>query len=128
MHSLSWVDERGHTHTHIHTHTHTHTHTQTYNPDAYTRLILDILRGQQSTFVRDDELRASWRIWTPLLHAIDKGQIDPIPYRYGSRGPPEADELARSVGFEYHGKYRWKSPTASAAAAAAAHGHQHAKI
>jgi glucose-6-phosphate 1-dehydrogenase len=47
---------------------------QTYNPDAYTRLLLDIMRGQQSTFVRDDELRASWRIWTPLLHAVDRGE------------------------------------------------------
>lgn len=98
--------------------------TQTYNPDAYTRLILDILRGQQSTFVRNDELRASWRIWTPLLHAIDQGQVQPVPYRYGSRGPPEADDLARTAGFVYHGKYRWKSPHV----AAQQHQQQQAKI
>jgi glucose-6-phosphate 1-dehydrogenase len=60
--------------------------------------------------VRNDELRASWKIWTPLLHAIDAGKIDPVPYTYGSRGPPEADDLARSAGFVYSGRYKWKSP------------------
>ncbi|GAB5034319.1 glucose-6-phosphate dehydrogenase [Nannochloropsis oceanica] len=84
----------------------------TYNPEAYTRLLLDILRGQQSTFVRNDELLASWKIWTPLLHAIEQGKIQPIPYAYGSRGPAEADELAKKVGFVYSGRYTWMSPAA----------------
>jgi hypothetical protein len=29
--------------------------------DAYTRLILEVIRGRQATFVRDDELRAAWK-------------------------------------------------------------------
>ena len=41
------------------------------NPDAYTRLILDVLRGKQSGFVRDDELQAAWTIFTPLLEQLD---------------------------------------------------------
>ena len=45
---------------------------QMKNPDAYTRLILDVLRGKQSGFVRDDELDAAWNIFTPLLHQIDQ--------------------------------------------------------
>jgi hypothetical protein len=40
-------------------------------PDAYSRLLLDVLRGEQAQFVRDDELAAAWDIFTPLLHAID---------------------------------------------------------
>ncbi len=36
-------------------------------PAAYTRLILDALSGDQSLFVREDELRESWRIVTPVL-------------------------------------------------------------
>jgi hypothetical protein len=36
----------------------------TYNPDAYTRLVLEALRGNQSTFVRNDEVCVlKWWIW-----------------------------------------------------------------
>jgi len=61
------------------------------NPDAYTRLILDVLRGRSATFVREDELRRSWEIWTPLLHKIERENIQPVIYKQGSRGPVEAD-------------------------------------
>lgn len=61
------------------------------NPDAYTRLILDVLRGRSATFVREDELRRSWEIWTPLLHKIERENIQPLIYKQGSRGPVEAD-------------------------------------
>lgn len=76
--------------------------------DAYTRLILEVIRGRQATFVRDDELKASWAIFTPLLHQIDADKIKPIPYEYGSRGPPESDQLTEKVGYHYHGgNYTW---------------------
>ncbi len=78
-------------------------------PDAYTRLILDTLRGQQATFVRSDELRAAWKIFTPLLHQIEREKIKPIPYKFGSRGPAESDELIAKLGYEYHGgSYQWQ--------------------
>jgi glucose-6-phosphate 1-dehydrogenase len=57
------------------------------NPDAYTRLLLDVMRGKQGSFVRDDELRYSWEIFTPLLHAIEDTQVRPMPYKFGSSGP-----------------------------------------
>ena len=77
--------------------------------DAYTRLILEVIRGRQATFVRDDELQASWDIFTPLLHQIEKDKIRPIPYAYGSRGPPESDDLIARLGYHYHGgTYQWK--------------------
>ncbi len=70
------------------------------NPDAYTRLILDVLRGRSATFVREDELRRSWEIWTPLLHKIENENIRPITYKRGSRGPPEADDfIAKKAGY-----------------------------
>jgi glucose-6-phosphate 1-dehydrogenase len=75
--------------------------------DAYTRLILEVIRGRQATFVRDDELKAAWAIFTPLLHQIDKEKIKPIPYEYGGRGPAEADKLAEKVGYSYRGNYTW---------------------
>lgn len=72
--------------------------------DAYTRLILEVIRGRQSTFVRDDELEAAWAIFTPLLHRIENEQIKPIPYDFGSRGPPASDQLLKNRGYyEYHG-------------------------
>lgn len=78
-------------------------------PDAYTRLILDVLRGKQATFVRDDELKAAWRIFTPLLHQIESDKIQPLPYAFGSRGPEESDQLLAKVGFRYHsGQYKWR--------------------
>ena len=68
------------------------------NPDAYTRLILDVLQGKQMAFVRDDELRRAWEIFTPLLHAIDDTNVRPIVYKQGSRGPSEADDFIAKVG------------------------------
>ncbi|XP_036959415.1 glucose-6-phosphate 1-dehydrogenase isoform X2 [Acanthopagrus latus] len=79
-------------------------------PDAYERLILDVFCGSQMHFVRSDELREAWRIFTPLLHHIDKEKPKPIPYKYGSRGPTEADDLAKRVGFRYEGTYKWVNP------------------
>ncbi|XP_008316373.1 glucose-6-phosphate 1-dehydrogenase isoform X2 [Cynoglossus semilaevis] len=79
-------------------------------PDAYERLILDVFCGNQMHFVRSDELREAWRIFTPLLHQIEREKTQPIPYIYGSRGPTEADDLTRRVGFRYEGKYKWVKP------------------
>lgn len=78
-------------------------------PEAYTRLILDVLRGKQAAFVRDDELRAAWRIFTPLLHEIETKKIQPIKYPFGSRGPMESDRLLETMGYRYHrGSYQWE--------------------
>ncbi|KAJ8397014.1 hypothetical protein AAFF_G00010680 [Aldrovandia affinis] len=79
-------------------------------PDAYERLILDVFCGSQMHFVRSDELREAWRIFTPLLHQIDRERTPPIPYPYGSRGPAEADEMVKKVGFRYEGTYKWVNP------------------
>ena len=68
------------------------------NPDAYTRMMRNVLEGNQATFVRSDELREAWQIFTPLLQSIEKGELEPLPYEYGSRGPKEADNMAVSIG------------------------------
>ncbi|KAK8716981.1 hypothetical protein V6N13_044267 [Hibiscus sabdariffa] len=76
-------------------------------PEAYERLILDTIRGDQQHFVRRDELKAAWEIFTPLLHRIDNGEMKPIPYQTGSRGPAEADELSAKAGYvQTHGFYK----------------------
>ncbi|XP_037933122.1 glucose-6-phosphate 1-dehydrogenase [Teleopsis dalmanni] len=78
-----------------------------YLPDAYERLILDVFCGSQMHFVRSDELHEAWRIFTPILHEIEKQRIKPIPYLYGSRGPKEADRKCEENNFKYYGSYKW---------------------
>lgn len=58
--------------------------------DAYQTLILDILEGDQTLFVRADEVEASWRIFDPLL---ELGR-QPIKYSAGTWGPPALDQGA----------------------------------
>ena len=97
-----------------------------YNPDAYTRLLLEALRGNQQAFVRTDELLTAWKIFTPLLHEIEKathtpGEVSPetllkarpIPYRFGSRGPAEGDAFIEQAGMmHYRGGYVWNKDSA----------------
>lgn len=42
-------------------------------------LILDAFKGDHSNFVRDDELDIAWKIFTPLLHHIDR--TSPLSHR-----------------------------------------------
>ncbi|KAI7857716.1 glucose-6-phosphate dehydrogenase [Circinella umbellata] len=78
-------------------------------PDAYEGLILDILRSDHANFVRDDELDAAWRIFTPLLHKIERDRIEPKPYPYGSRGPKELDDFVKKYGVVRRSdvEYQW---------------------
>ncbi|KAF9412437.1 Glucose-6-phosphate 1-dehydrogenase [Podila epigama] len=69
-------------------------------PEAYESLILDALNGDHSNFVRDDELDAAWKIFTPILKTIDAGGVDPVPYAYGSRGPTGVAEFVRKHGYK----------------------------
>lgn len=80
-------------------------------PEAYERLILDTIRGDQQHFVRRDELKAAWEIFTPLLHRIDDGEMKPLPYKPGSRGPQQADELLERAGYVQTHGYIWIPPT-----------------
>jgi glucose-6-phosphate 1-dehydrogenase len=76
-------------------------------PDAYERLILDVVTGDHSNFVRGDELEAAWNLFTPLLDEIEASSVKPHPYSFGTRGPVESDELIKSVGFERTTAYHW---------------------
>jgi glucose-6-phosphate 1-dehydrogenase len=67
-------------------------------PDAYESLLLDVIRGDKSLFIRKDELAAAWNIFTPALHQLEADGIAPEPYAFGSRGPAAADALAKKYG------------------------------
>ena len=72
-------------------------------PEAYERLLLEVLAADHSNFVSAHELQASWHIFTPILKELAEKQIKPEPYAYGSRGPPLADELAHRFGMTKFG-------------------------
>jgi len=77
-------------------------------PDAYERLILEVIRGDHNLFVRSDELEAAWKIFTPILHKLEKEKVKPELYEFGSRGPVSSDELAKAAGFIRTEGYEWK--------------------
>ncbi len=62
-------------------------------PDAYESLILDVIQGDQSLFIRSDELEAAWDIFTPALHTLEQQAIEPETYKFGSHGPTAARRL-----------------------------------
>ena len=57
-------------------------------PDAYETLLADVIEGDQTLFVRADEVEASWSLYEPLL---DRTDID--PYAAGTDGPESAKRL-----------------------------------
>ncbi|EDQ89624.1 uncharacterized protein MONBRDRAFT_32291 [Monosiga brevicollis MX1] len=75
-------------------------------PSAYERLIVSAIKGNSANFVRSDELEQAWRIFTPILHDIDAGKVKPKTYKFGSRGPSEADDLVKKHNFSY-AAYEW---------------------
>lgn len=56
-------------------------------PDAYECLLLDVIEGDKSLFIRSDELEAAWDVFTPALHELERCGARPLPYAFGSRGP-----------------------------------------
>ncbi|XP_059059324.1 glucose-6-phosphate 1-dehydrogenase [Achroia grisella] len=79
-------------------------------PDAYERLILDVFTGTQMHFVRNDELKEAWRIFTPVLQLLEEQRLKPLSYVFGSRGPLQADTKLLEYDFKYSGSYKWKKP------------------
>ena len=57
-------------------------------PDAYQTLILDVMEGDQTLFVRADEVEASWKLYDPLLDY----HPEPYPYAAGTWGPATLDQ------------------------------------
>lgn len=76
------------------------TYHQTRIADAYENLLLDVVRGDRSLFIRDDELQAAWDIFTPALQALEAEGVVPQPYAFGSAGPDAVDGLAARFGIE----------------------------
>ncbi|WP_460273685.1 glucose-6-phosphate dehydrogenase [Celeribacter sp. ULVN23_4] len=58
--------------------------------DAYERLIMDVIRGNQTLFMRGDEVEAAWTWTDPLIESWETRGDVPKPYEAYSSGPEEA--------------------------------------
>ena len=69
-------------------------------PDAYQRLLLDLMLGDPTLFIRADEAEGAWSILEPVMHAwSEKGEA--ATYPAGTWGPREAEELLERDGREW---------------------------
>jgi glucose-6-phosphate 1-dehydrogenase len=72
------------------------------SPDAYERLLLDVIRGRATLFMRVDELEAAWRWTDGILEATSQQAIKAKPYTAGSWGPSAAVALIERDGRTWH--------------------------
>lgn len=67
-------------------------------PDAYERLLLNAIVGDAALFARGDEVEQAWELMTPVLHAWERSDDLPQPYRAGSWGPDSANAMLAAEG------------------------------
>ena len=69
--------------------------------DAYERLIMDVIRGNQTLFMRGDEVEAAWAWTDPIIQGWEARNDVPKPYDSGSDGPTDSAELMRRDGRDW---------------------------
>jgi len=72
------------------------------NPDAYERLLMDVIRGNQTLFMRRDEVEAAWEWVDPILSAWEEKDIRPQGYTAGTWGPSGSIALIERDGRTWH--------------------------
>jgi len=78
------------------------------SPAAYETLLLDVIRGDTTLFLRDDQVEAAWSVITPILETWEaRAPIDFPNYQAGTWGPEVAEVLIARDGRS------WLQPTVS---------------
>jgi glucose-6-phosphate 1-dehydrogenase len=67
-------------------------------PEAYQRLLLDCMLGDQTLFTRQDDVEVSWQLLTPILQAWKQDESVPHKYAAGSESFAEANRLIEADG------------------------------
>ncbi len=67
-------------------------------PEAYQRLLLDCMVGDQTLFTRADDIETAWQLLTPVLQAWHKSSLPPYEYPAGSESFDQADKLIERDG------------------------------
>ncbi|SHF21181.1 glucose-6-phosphate 1-dehydrogenase [Modicisalibacter ilicicola DSM 19980] len=74
-------------------------------PDAYERLLLEVMKGQQYLFVRRDEVEHAWRWADRLVAAWDELDVPPRRYPAGSWGPVASIAMITQDGRSWYEDY-----------------------
>lgn len=72
------------------------------NPDAYERLIMDVIRGNQTLFMRRDEVEAAWHWIDPIISAWEDNKQAAQLYTAGTWGPSGSVALIEREGRTWH--------------------------
>jgi glucose-6-phosphate 1-dehydrogenase len=71
-------------------------------PEAYERLLLDVMAGDPTLFMRRDAVEAAWEFVMPILNTWSQSRARYLPeYRAGTWGPLEADRLIEADGRQW---------------------------
>lgn len=71
-------------------------------PEAYERLLLDVLAGDASLFARADEVELAWKLIDPVAAAVEgPGADDPYEYAHGDWGPTASARWMYEQGREW---------------------------
>ncbi|MCS6908324.1 MAG: glucose-6-phosphate dehydrogenase [Anaerolineales bacterium] len=74
-------------------------------PEAYERLLLDVMMGDATLFTRADEVKAAWKFTTDILEAWEQAGVANLPvYEAGTWGPSGVDEFIQRDG------RKWRIP------------------
>lgn len=65
-------------------------------PESYSRLLLDVMTGDQTLFARTDEVIAAWKLIDPVIKKWHKSETSPVLYESGKDSFKEADDLLKS--------------------------------
>jgi glucose-6-phosphate 1-dehydrogenase len=71
-------------------------------PEAYQRLLLDCMLGDQTLFTRQDSVEMTWQLLMPVLQAWEADPSAPYQYPAGSETFPSADTLIASDDRSWH--------------------------
>jgi glucose-6-phosphate 1-dehydrogenase len=73
-----------------------------HSPEAYETLLLDVMEGDATLFMRDDQVEAAWKVIEPILHAWEtRPPVDFPNYTPGSWGPEDAEALIARDGHNW---------------------------
>jgi glucose-6-phosphate 1-dehydrogenase len=70
-------------------------------PDAYERLLMEVLRGDPALFMHRDEVECAWRWIDGIIDSWDKTEMPVQPYVAGTWGPTDAVRLMDRDGREW---------------------------
>jgi glucose-6-phosphate 1-dehydrogenase len=71
-------------------------------PEAYETLLLEILEGDATLFMRADQVEEAWKVVTPILDTWKKSSPPRFPnYAAGTWGPKEAEKLIKQQGCDW---------------------------